>query len=139
MITGFLGFLGEIVGIHANAMTTHQPGFEFQKIPFGSGGFQYRRGINIPSRLKIFASSLTKAILISRCEFSITLAASATLMVGCQMGAGLNNGSVQVVHLFCCFRSGTGSNLQNVGNGMEFITRINSFRGISAEKIDIEF
>ena len=36
----------------------------------------------ISSKLKILASSLTKAILISRCEFSITLAASATLIVG---------------------------------------------------------
>ena len=32
--------------------------------------------------MKIFANSFTKAILISRCEFSITFAASATLMVG---------------------------------------------------------
>jgi hypothetical protein len=36
----------------------------------------------ISKRLKILANSFTKAILISRCEFSITLAASATLMVG---------------------------------------------------------
>ena len=38
--------------------------------------------VSISNILKIFASSFTKAILISRCEFSITLAASATLMVG---------------------------------------------------------
>jgi len=33
-------------------------------------------------RLKILANSFTKAILISLCEFSITLAASATFIVG---------------------------------------------------------
>ena len=35
----------------------------------------------IPSKLKILDNSFTKAILISRCEFSITFAASATFML----------------------------------------------------------
>jgi len=38
--------------------------------------------VSIPIRLNIRASSLTNAMLMSRCEFSITLAASATLMEG---------------------------------------------------------
>ena len=38
--------------------------------------------VSIPNLSKINASSLTKEILISRCAFSIDLAASATLMEG---------------------------------------------------------
>ena len=38
--------------------------------------------VSMPIRLNILASSFTKAMLISRCEFSITLAASATRIVG---------------------------------------------------------
>lgn len=38
--------------------------------------------VSIPIRVKIFESSLTKAMLMSRCEFSMTLAASATLIEG---------------------------------------------------------
>lgn len=38
--------------------------------------------MSMPIRVNIFDNSLTKAMLISRCEFSITLAASATLIVG---------------------------------------------------------
>ena len=38
--------------------------------------------VSISNKLKIFANSFTKAILISRCEFSITLAASATFIDG---------------------------------------------------------
>jgi hypothetical protein len=37
--------------------------------------------VSMPRRLKISASSLTSAILRSRCVFSITLAASATRML----------------------------------------------------------
>ena len=37
--------------------------------------------VSIPILVKILESSLTKAMFISRCEFSITLAASATLIV----------------------------------------------------------
>jgi hypothetical protein len=36
----------------------------------------------MPMRVKIFDNSFTKAMLMSRCEFSITFAASATLIVG---------------------------------------------------------
>jgi hypothetical protein len=38
--------------------------------------------VSIPIRLNILANSFTNAMLMSRCEFSITLAASATLMLG---------------------------------------------------------
>ena len=38
--------------------------------------------VSMPMRVKILESSLTKAMLMSRWEFSITLAASATLIEG---------------------------------------------------------
>lgn len=38
--------------------------------------------VSMPMRVKIFDSSLTKAMFMSRWEFSITLAASATFIVG---------------------------------------------------------
>ena len=38
--------------------------------------------VSIPSLLKILDNSLTKAMLISLCEFSITFAASATFILG---------------------------------------------------------
>lgn len=38
--------------------------------------------MSMPIRVKILESSLTKAMLMSRCEFSMTLAASATLIEG---------------------------------------------------------
>lgn len=38
--------------------------------------------VSIPMRVNIFESSLTKAMFMSRCEFSITFAASATLIEG---------------------------------------------------------
>ena len=45
--------------------------------------------IEMPRRPKIIETSLMKAMLMSRCAFSITLAASAALMPAARIDAGL--------------------------------------------------
>ena len=55
------------------------PGLNFRKFHFVPAASK-TSWVSIPNKLKILASSFTKAILMSRCEFSITLEASATLI-----------------------------------------------------------
>src|SRR5690606_34379493 len=80
VITDLLSFVGKVIRIDADAVAAYQTGAERQEIPFGTGGFEHFQCIDI-RRLKISASSLMRAMLISRCVFSITLAASATLIL----------------------------------------------------------
>jgi len=58
-----------------------KPGVYFIKFHFVAAASK-TSSVSISKSLNILESSLTKAILISRCEFSITLAASATLILG---------------------------------------------------------
>ena len=60
-------------------VTTHQTRAERQEIPLGAGGLQDSR-VSMPIRSKMIASSFINAMLRSRWVFSITLAASATLI-----------------------------------------------------------
>lgn len=61
-------------------MATNKTWFKRQEVPLCRGKFR-TSCVSIFIRLNIFANSFTKAILISRCEFSITFVASATLIV----------------------------------------------------------
>ena len=67
--------------------------------------------VSMPILLKMIASSLISAMLRSRWVFSITLAASATLMLGRLMGAGDNDLFVELVDQFGDFRRGAGGDL----------------------------
>ncbi len=57
------------------------PGLNFKKFHFVPAASN-TSNVSIPSLSKIKASSFTKAIFISLCEFSITFAASAAFMLG---------------------------------------------------------
>ncbi len=46
MMTKLHGFIGEVVGIHTNAVTSHQSGIELQKIPLGSCCLKHLVGID---------------------------------------------------------------------------------------------
>lgn len=62
-------------------MTPTKPGLKGKKFHLVEAASNTSRA-SIPVLLKIFESSFTKAILISRCEFSITFEASATFIEG---------------------------------------------------------
>ena len=47
MITGFLGPVGQIIGIHADTVAPDQPRRERQEIPFGLGGGQHVRRVDL--------------------------------------------------------------------------------------------
>ena len=47
MVTEFGRFKSKIVRVDSNAMSSHQSGKEFQKIPFGSGSLQHLVGIDV--------------------------------------------------------------------------------------------
>jgi hypothetical protein len=73
--------VGQVVRVDADAVAADQARAERQEVPLGAGGFEHVASVSMPRRLKISASSLIRAMLRSRWVFSMTLAASATLML----------------------------------------------------------
>lgn len=57
-----------------------KPGLKFKKFHLVAAASS-TSWVSMPNNPNIYDSSLTKAMLISRCEFSITFAASATLIL----------------------------------------------------------
>ena len=80
METVILCLTDQVVRIDSNAMSSDQTGLERQEIPFRPAAAS-TSFVSIPIRWKIFDNSFIKAMLMSRWEFSITLAASATLIL----------------------------------------------------------
>ena len=75
-----LGLMGQVVGVHANAVPADETWPEGQEVPLGACGLQHGL-VSMPILLKMIANSLTRAMFRSRCVFSMTLAASATRML----------------------------------------------------------
>ena len=81
VVAEHLGLVGQVVRVDADAVAADQAGPERQEVPFGAGGLAAPPSVSMPSRSKMIASSFISAMLRSRCVFSITFAASATLML----------------------------------------------------------
>jgi len=80
VVTDLLGFVGEIVGIDTDAVTADEAGSERQKIPFRSRRIQYF--FRIDSQAVEYQCQLVDQRDIDiALVFSMTLAASATLML----------------------------------------------------------
>ena len=79
VIAGFLGLMGQIVRIDTDAVASDQARAKRQEIPLRARCIKDFMGIDTQG-LKISDNSLTRAMLTSRCVFSMTLAASATLI-----------------------------------------------------------
>ena len=47
MVTVFFGFVGQVIGIHTDAMSSDQTRVEFQKIPFGARSFDHIVNIDV--------------------------------------------------------------------------------------------
>lgn len=49
MVPHFLGLVGQVVRVHPNAVSTHEPRPERQEIPLAAGGFQHVEGVDTQS------------------------------------------------------------------------------------------
>ena len=80
VVAELVGLVRQVVRIDADAVAADEARAERQEVPLGARGLQHLR-VSMPILWKISASSFISAMLRSRCVFSMTLAASATLML----------------------------------------------------------
>ena len=82
MVAGLLGAVGQIIRIDADAVAADQARAGNSGNSIWSRAAASTSPVSMPSRWKIADSSFMKAMLRSRCVFSMTFAASATLIDG---------------------------------------------------------
>lgn len=80
MIADRLGLVGQVIGVHPDAMPTDDAGPELQDIHFVRAAFS-TASVSISILLKMIDKLFTSAMFRSRCVFSITFAASAMRML----------------------------------------------------------
>ena len=80
VVADLLGFVGEVVGVDADAVPADQAGAEGRKFHLVPAASRTSR-VSRSRVLNRTASSLIRAMLTSRCVFSMTFAASATRML----------------------------------------------------------
>ena len=137
VIPDSLGFMGEIIRVHTNAVPANQAGFEGQEIPLGSGCRQHFMGINLQPRedhRKLIHQrdiQITLGILDNLCRLS-------HLDRTGLMGAGGNNTGIKRIHFIGNLRSRTGGDFHNAGYPVFFITRINTLGAVTGVKVPVK-
>ena len=137
MVTHRLGFMGQVVGVHADAVATHQPGTERQEVPFGAGGFQYLLGVDIHALEdhRQFVHQRDVQVPLGVLDY---LGGFRHLDAGGPMGAGGDHGGIEAVNGVRHFRRGAGGDLHDVGDAVEFVARVDALRAVARVELLVE-
>lgn len=137
MITDLLRLMRQIIGINADAMSAHKARTEREEIPFCPRGLE--NGFCVDSH-----SVKENSQFVNKRDINIPLSVFNHLCRfghfdrGSEMCSRCDNGTVNGVDSNRHLWSRPGRNLFYMLNGMLFISRIDSFGGVSTEKVNIE-
>ena len=137
IVAYLLGFVRQIVGVHTDAVTSHKPRPERKEVPLRTGRFKY--GFRVNAELVENDGQF-----IDERDVDVSLGILDDLGrfrhpdAWCQMCPGCNNRGIKPVYSFSCLRGGTGSDFQYPGHCVFFVSRVDTLRGVTAEKIFIE-
>ena len=134
VVAQHLCLVSQVVGIHANAVAANQAWFETQKVPFGPRCFKHLGGIN---------AHLVKndGQLVHQRNIQIALGILDHLCsLGCLDAGGPvnprhNDGFIQLGYLVQGLRRIARHNLENLGQRMLFVTRIDTLRRVTHKKV----
>ena len=131
-----LRLVGEVVGVHADAMPTHQAGPEFQEIPLGSGGVEHVHGVDAQpvedQRQLVYERDVDIALSVFD-----GLGGFGHLDRGRWVRTRADDAAVQLIDEAGDGGRGAGRDLQNLGNAPFFIAGVDAFGRIAAEKVNV--
>lgn len=138
VVAHILGFLRQIVGVNTYAVATHQPRFERQKVPFGAGSLQHGVGVNLQDveDLCEFVDEGDVGIALGVLD---DLGGLGHLDAGGQVGAGDDDGLVEIVDGFTGRRSGAGGDFLDLLHGVFLVARVDAFRAVAGKEVHVEF
>lgn len=137
VVTHRLGFMGQVVRVHADAVTAHQAWAERQEVPLRAGGFKYFLGVDVHA-LEDHRQFVDQGdIKVSLGVFD-HLGGFRYLNAGGPVGAGGDHGGIETVHGVRHFRGGAGGDLHDVGDAVELIARVNALRAVAGVEVLVE-
>ena len=138
MVSKLFRFIGQIVRIHADAVSSHQPRKKFQEIPFSSRRFQYGLCIN-PHFIK------DNGQLVHKGNIDVPLAVFNDFGRFCHfdgrssVDACFHHQFINAGCFFQCFLVHAGYNFGNGFQAVHLIAGIDTFRRISDFKVSAAY
>ena len=128
VVAYFLSFVGEVVGVDANAVATYESRFEGKEVPFGLGGGEDVSGVDI----EFFKD---EGELVHEADVHVALGVFdgfgglGYFDAWGEVGAGFDDGEVELVYLVRSFGGGAGGDLEDVFELADFVAWVDAFGG----------
>ena len=132
-----LCFVGKVVGVNRDAMAAYQARTIFQEVPFCTGGFDDVVGVDTYAVADESQFVHERDIHIALAVLH-SLGGLCHLHVGGTMGAIEQDGVVHRIHQVGYFGCRTRGDLLDLGQRVDLVTRVDSFRRIAAEEVHVE-
>ena len=134
IVAYFLGFVSEVVGIYANAVPAYEARFEGQEVPFGLGGGEDVSGVDI----EFFKD---EGELVHEADVHVALGVFdgfgglGYFDAWGEVGAGFDDGEVELVYLVRSFGGGAGGDLEDVFELADFVAWVDAFGAVAYGEI----
>jgi len=134
VVAYFLGFVGEVVGVDANAVATYEAWFEGKEVPFGLGGGEDVSGVDI----EFFKD---EGELVHEADVHVALGVFdgfgglGYFDAWGEVGAGFDDGEVELVYLVRSFGGGAGGDLEDVLELADFVAWVDALRAVAYGEI----
>lgn len=138
MVADGLGFMGQVVGVNADAVTADQAWTEWQEVPFGTGSLQDSLGVDTH-------------FVEDHCQFvdqrDIQIALGVFNHLGCFsyfdaagfVGAGDDDFVVQRIYQVRHLGSRTGGDFLDVGNAVFFVAGVDALGTVAGKEVHVVF
>ena len=135
MVAEHLRLVGQVVRVDPDAVAADQARLEAEEVPLRAGGRRGLPAVSSPSRSKMIASSFIKAMFRSRCVFSITLHASAAMMLLQRCTPGSTIVVVEIARPCRASPGYPGDHLDDIGQPVLAVPRVDAFRAVADEEV----
>lgn len=138
MIAQAFGFMGEVVRIHSDAMTSHQTWFKVQEVPLGAGSLQHFVCVNAHAREDERQLIDKSDVDIALCVFN-DLGSFGYLDGRSLVRAGFDDTPVEGIHPVGNFGRTAAGNFLDVYQPVLLVSGIDAFGRIATKKSRLNF
>ncbi len=132
-----LGALGEVVGVHADAVAADEARAEGEEVPLGARGFQDVQGVDA-HLVEDLAELVDEGDVDVALAVLDDLGGLGDLDGGGEVGAGGDDGGIDFVDILTNGRGGSGSDLADVLDGVLLVAGVDALGGVAREEAFVE-
>ena len=137
VVSDALRLVGEVVGVDADAVPSHESGAVFQEVPLRSGGFEHVAGVDSETVKNegelVHKRDVDVALSVLDC-----LRGLGHLDAGGEVGSGFDDAAVDSVHKGGGLGRASAGHLFNCFKRVDLVARIDALGAVSAVKVYVE-